>query len=135
MSHRTTSTHRNGDYGRLAEQAAADWLTARGYIIRERNWSPRHGHVEVDVIAQRDNVIAFVEVKARSSGFLDPVEAVTPLKIRHLVRAANAYLLSLPDHEADALEARFDIMAVGGNTGSWNIEHIPDAFIPPLSAR
>lgn len=119
----------------MAEQAAADWLVAHGYIIRERNWSPRHGHVELDIIAQKDDVIAFVEIKARTSDFMDPVEVVTPRKISNLVRASNAYLLALPAAEADMLQARFDIMAISGALGSWEIEYIQDAFLPPLTAR
>lgn len=119
----------------MAEQAAAEMLLTRGYTIRERNWCPGRGHLEIDIIAQKEMTLAFVEVKARTSDFIDPVQAVTPAKIKKIVRAANVYMLSLPAHEADALMPRFDIMAVAGTPPLWDIEHIPDAFIPPLSAR
>lgn len=125
---------RNREYGEKAEQAACDWLTARGYDIRERNWSPRRGHKEIDIIVQQGNVIAFVEVKARTSDFMDPVEAVTSQKISRIVRAANSYLLLLPEEVGDAVEARFDIMAISGDDPDWQIEHIEDAFFAPLSS-
>lgn len=129
----TRRERRNKEYGLHAEQAAASWLACHGYIIRERNWSPRRGHKEIDIIAQRDDLLVFVEVKARSSVFIDPVSAVTPQKINKIVRAANSYLMLLPDAEADALGVRFDIVAMSGQEPDWEIDHIPDAFFPPLT--
>ena len=114
----------NQEYGRMAEQAAADYLVSKGFVIRHRNWSPPSGHV--------GTLFAFVEVKARSGTFTDPMAAVSPRKITLLTRAANAYLHTLQGPEADMAEARFDVIAVSGNAPLWNIEHIPDAFVPPI---
>lgn len=122
----------NQEYGRMAEQAAADYLVSKGFVIRHRNWSPPSGHVEIDIVAQRGTLFAFVEVKARSGTFTDPMAAVSPRKITLLTRAANAYLHTLQGPEADMAEARFDVIAVSGNAPPWNIEHIPDAFVPPI---
>lgn len=114
--------------GKEAEQYAADWLLTEGYTIRERNWRPRHSHeLEVDIIAQQDNIIAFVEVKARSDRDSDPADAVTEKKMNNMIRAARIYLTL--DNRED-LEYRFDIIAVSGRPGAFTLEHYPDAFMP-----
>lgn len=123
----------NNEYGREAESAVAQWLLRQGYMIREVNWRPMHGHLEVDIIAQLDSELVFVEVKARTSDFIDPVAAVDRRKMQRLTRAANAYLLSLPQAEASALCCRFDIVAVEGKPGEWVFDHLPDAFLPPMA--
>ncbi|MEZ3591571.1 MAG: YraN family protein [Muribaculaceae bacterium] len=112
--------------GHWGENAAHDYLTAAGYAIMERNW--RLGHLEVDIIASRGNRIIFVEVKTRSTTLTDPAEAVNKAKQSRIARAADAYIrrYDIP------LEAQFDIVTVIGNETSHTIEHIPDAFLPPL---
>lgn len=117
------------EWGRKAEEIAAEYLAGQGYVVRERNWRPRGAHVEVDIISQKDDTIIFVEVKARSGEYDDPADAVDERKIRLLVRAAESYLRMLPDD----FEYRFDIITVSGNASSWTLDHIPDAFLPPLS--
>ena len=117
------------EWGQKAEDIAAEYLSAQGYVVRERNWSPRGAHVELDIISQSDNTIIFVEVKARSGNYEDPADAVDERKIRRIARAADAYLRLLPDD----FEYRFDIITVSGNASFWTLDHIPDAFLPPLS--
>ena len=117
----------HNDFGQISEDRAAAYLMARGYTIRDRNW--RVGHKEIDIIAQKDGVIAIVEVKARKSDrYGDAIEAVTDQKIHHLVSAAHAYVRY---HRID-LPIRFDIITVVGTEPPYKIEHIPDAFYPPL---
>lgn len=118
------------DFGREAETAVAYWLRARGYTVREQNWRPPASHKEVDIIAERDAMIAFVEVKARAADGPDPAEAVDMNKIRFLTRAADSYLRMQPRD----YDCRFDIACVTRRPdGTLDIEHLPDAFIPPLS--
>lgn len=117
----------HNEFGQICEDRAAAHLMARGYIIRDRNW--RVGHKEIDIIAQKDGVIAFVEVKARKSDrYGDAIEAVTDQKIRHLVSAAHAYVRY---HRID-LPIRFDIISITGEPGQQKVEHIEEAFYPPL---
>lgn len=118
-------------WGKEAEQIAADYLAAQGYVIRERNWSPKNSHLEVDIISQHEDTIIFIEVKARAAGGIDPADAVDDKKIRCLVRAANIYLHMQPYD----FFWRFDIITVTGETGNYEIDHIPDAFLPPLTTR
>lgn len=120
----------HNEWGQQAERIASEYLLKNGYIIREQNWRPKNGHVEVDIISQKDNFIIFVEVKARKNSDYDPLDAVTDKKIKKLVRAASAYLNSM---EYD-FEYRFDVIAVTGKPEDYVLEHIEDAFLPPLSA-
>ena len=119
----------HNEWGKIAEQIAAEHLIKQGYVVRERNWQPMHGHVEIDIISQKDNVLIFIEVKARQSEDYDPADAVDDKKIRKLVRAAESYLRS---QEYD-FEYRFDIITVTGNEQHHILDHIEDAFLPPLS--
>lgn len=86
--------------GRWGENKAADFLAEKGYIIIERNFRCRYG--EVDIIAEYDGVIHFVEVKTRSSEMYgNPLEAITYDKINHIMRTAQYYIYinSLEKHE------------------------------------
>lgn len=118
--------------GAEAEQRAAEHLLLEGYTLRERNWRPGNSHLEVDIIAQTGRTIVFVEVKARADGDTDPADAVDGRKMRRLVRAAAAYLAQQPE---DDLEYRFDIITVSGSGPEARLDHIPDAFLPPLGTR
>ncbi len=117
------------EWGKEAEQIAADYLVSRGYVVRERNWRPAHSHLEVDIITQYQDSIVFVEVKARGPKSEDPLDAVDEKKIRRLVRAANAYLNTLRYD----FQYRFDIITIDGTPESYKLDHIEDAFLPPLS--
>lgn len=119
------------DWGQAAEQLASEYLISQGYTIRERNWRPKGTHLEVDIITQADDVIVFVEVKARTRDDVDPAEAVDRKKVMRLVRAADIYLRSLPYD----FEYRFDIITVSGSFTSYELDHIQDAFLPPLTTR
>lgn len=114
------------DIGKWGEDLACQLLVSQGYAIVERNW--KMNHLEVDIIASKDNMMVFVEVKTRRAADTDPVEAVNRRKRQRTIGAADVYLRSHPF----ALEYRFDIISVTGEPGQVQIEHIPDAFFPPL---
>jgi putative endonuclease len=118
----------HNELGAWGEKVAREYLIVKGYTIVEKD--TRRGHFEVDVIALKDNRIIFVEVKTRTSGSFDPLDAITPQKIRNICRAANSYVRIYNYHH----EVQFDVIAiVGSPDGGYEIEHIPDAFQPPLS--
>jgi putative endonuclease len=109
-----------GDKG---EKTAVDFLKNKGYEILHTNW--RNGKYELDIVARLDEELVIVEVKTRSQNSLvTPEGAVDRKKIRHIVAAANKYV-NLFDVD---LNVRFDIIAITGK----EIEHIEDAFYPPL---
>lgn len=117
----------HNDTGKMGEQAAVDMLTAKGYAIVDRNW--RCGRLEIDIVAQRGPRLAIVEVKTRTDAAQnDPVDAVDRRKQLAMVRAGVAYAraFNLPH------ELQFDIIGVSGEPGNFKIEHIEDAFPPPL---
>ena len=76
--------------GKLGEDAAAEYLIKKGYIIRERNW--RLEHLEIDIIAEKGNTIFIVEVKTSTRSMLNAAIAVDRNKQLHLLQAANAYI-------------------------------------------
>ena len=94
--------------GKLGEDLAASYLEKKGYQILERNFKIRVG--EVDIVAVDNDVVVFVEVKARSGvGFGIPAEAVTVRKQQQISKAALAYI---NNHSLQDCDARFDVVSV-----------------------
>lgn len=118
-------------WGKVAEKIVNDWLVAKGYTVRETNWRPSISKSEIDIIAQTGDTIAFVEVKARRDKDLDPADAITPEKMKKVVRGANTYLQTL-EHD---FFYRFDVATVSGNPDDYTIDYLEDAFLPPLLTR
>lgn len=93
--------------GSEGEQMAAAYFTAKGYTILHRNW--RFSHWEVDIIAVKETVLHFIEVKTRRSRtFGLPEDAVDRKKIRNLVNAAEEYLFQNPGWK----RIQFDILSI-----------------------
>jgi putative endonuclease len=80
---------------------------------------------EIDIIAKKGDILAIVEVKSRSSDYMQSIaETVTEKKIKLMVMAADHYIIS---KDLD-VEARFDIITVHKNGLNFNIEHLENAF-------
>lgn len=123
----------HNELGKLGEELAVEFLRKEGYEILETNWTFQKA--EVDIIAKKENTLAIVEVKTRSSlDFGLPQDFVKPKKIQLLVKAVNEYVVS---KNLD-IEVRFDIIAItasvqpsvsGHKDGkTYVIEHLEDAF-------
>jgi len=96
------------ELGRIGEAHAARYLASRGYRIRERNFRAAAG--EVDIVAEHDGLLAFIEVKARSSErFGGPSESVTSWKRARIAQVADAYIAAREGRER---AMRFDIVEV-----------------------
>ena len=111
--------------GRLGEDAACDELARQGFDIVYRNWRVREG--EIDVIARREDLLVFAEVKSRTgTAFGDPEESVTPAKARRLRSLAARYLADSPGYG----QVQFDVFAVmlDASGAVLQLRHIPDAF-------
>jgi len=110
--------------GKKGEDIAAEYLCAKGYQIVERNY--KYGRNEIDLIAVKDKMLLFVEVKTRTSityGY--PEKAVNRQKAANIKKAAGFYMEQVPEYPL----VRFDIVAVVAMPdGSHEIEHIEDAF-------
>ena len=114
----------HNDLGNFGEELAVAFLEKNGYTILDTNWTFQKA--EVDIIAQKENVLAVVEVKTRSSiDFGLPQDFVKPKKIQLLVKAINEYVIS---NEMD-VEVRFDIIAIHKKGEKFEIDHIIDAFL------
>src|SRR5690242_17460601 len=110
--------------GDEAEALAVEHLLANGYVIRARNFLARGG--ELDVVAEKDDTLCFVEVRMRSSAaWGDPSQTVSGVKQRRVVRAAMQFL-QRTGYEDRML--RFDVISVVGRGQGAKIEHIPNAF-------
>jgi putative endonuclease len=113
----------HNELGRKGESLAVDFLQKNGYEILETNWVFQKA--EIDIIAQKDTILAIVEVKTRTSAdFGLPQDFVKGKKIQNLVKAVDQYMI---ENDLD-LEVRFDIIGIVLNNHETTIEHLEDAF-------
>lgn len=110
------------DEGNKGEDIAAEYLKDNGFVIIERNFRIRGG--EIDIIATKDNILVFVEVKTRTSTqFGTGFEAITPWKLKALIKASQFFKMShknLPD------QMRIDAISVllTRDDSLKNLEHM-----------
>ena len=115
------------ELGTWGEERAAKYLRGKGYTIVERNFRCRSG--EIDIIARRGGIIAFVEVKLRrDADFAEAREFVTAAKQRRVILTAEYWLASHPTE----LLPRFDVIEIYApyeeRTLFPKINHLEDAF-------
>jgi putative endonuclease len=112
----------NQKIGRWGEQAAANYLSAKGYELIARNVRTPYG--EIDLIAQKDGFTIFVEVKTRTSKSFGPPEiAVTPRKQQHMLACAEYYA---QQNEIDYWQ--IDVIAVEEVNGKTEVVHFENAI-------
>ncbi len=115
------------EFGRAAEEAAARRLAQEGWRLLARN--VRVGRGELDIIARRGPVLAFVEVKARRTRTCGtPEDAVHPRKRRQIARLAELWMAARPWALRGVAEIRFDIVAVDASRLPVEVRHLPAAF-------
>ncbi len=113
----------HNELGKKGEKLAVNYLLKKGYEIIERNY--RFDKAEVDIIAKKDEILAIVEVKTRSTtDFGNPQDFVKPKQIQRLVKAVDEYVTV----NALDVEVRFDIIAIVKKGKTYDIEHLEDAF-------
>ncbi len=113
----------HNELGKKGEQLAVDFLLKNNYEIIERNY--RFDKAEVDIIAQKNDILAIVEVKTRSTtDFGNPQDFVKPKQIQNLVKAVDEYI---KENDLD-IEVRFDIIAIVKEKNKFEIEHLENAF-------
>lgn len=108
--------------GARYEDLAAEYLRRAGYAILERNFRSRYG--EIDIIAERNGVTVYVEVKYRSGGQCgDPMEAVDRRKQQRIARTAlyHRFVREYPEDQP----CRFDVIGI---LGGGSVRHIENAF-------
>ncbi len=118
-----TPEKRLGEWGEVEAQR---YLEAMGYVFVERNYRAPEG--EIDLVMQDGDIVAFVEVKTRSSNkFGSPEESVSKVKRQRLQRAAWAFL---QEHEMLDASWRIDVVAIEANPNRTiqRLDHYPGAF-------
>lgn len=114
----------HNELGKQGEELAVAHLLQKGYEIVARNFTFQKA--EVDIIARKDDILAVVEVKTRSTpDFGDPQDFVKQKQIRQLVKAIDHFVT---EHDLD-VEVRFDIIGIIKNKAGTRIEHLEDAFL------
>jgi putative endonuclease len=122
------TTNRNLTTGREGENSARRYLITKGYNILHTNW--RQKRYEVDIVAEGNGQLVFVEVKTRDKNCLrPPATAVNRAKIARITAAADAYVRN---YDVDK-SVRFDVITVLQGSNSFKIDHIESAFYPPLT--
>lgn len=111
------------EFGKFAEDVTAQYYIKNGCTILERNW--RLGKTEIDIIAQNQDTLIVIEVKARSGNDEEAISSVTTDKRKRMIKAADAYLKKLQGN----LDYRFDVVALTGNIKSYTMEVFEDAFV------
>jgi putative endonuclease len=101
------------EIGREGEKLAELYLAQRGYTMLYRNW--RYGRYEVDLIATKNDMLRFIEVKYRStSQYGQPEEAVNKKKIRDLMQAIDQFLYLNPQYN----DFRLDVLSITQHAGN-----------------
>ncbi|WP_422106885.1 YraN family protein [Winogradskyella sp.] len=113
----------HNDLGKKGEQLAVNFLLENKYTIVERNY--RFDKAEIDIIAKKNDVLAIVEVKTRSTtDFGNPQDFVKPKQIKNIVKVVDQYVI---ENNLD-VEVRFDIIAIVKKPGRFEIEHLENAY-------
>jgi putative endonuclease len=111
------------DLGRKGESLAKTFLEGLGYEILDENWT--HGKAGIDLIAYKDKVIVFAEVKTRTGNRFGEPEDFADNRKQKLLAAADEYIY-LIDHKGDV---RFDIISVlFDKNAQYTLKHTQDAF-------
>ncbi len=114
---------KHNEFGKKGEQLAEEYLRNKGYSIREKNY--RYLKAEVDIIAQKGDVLAIVEVRSRSTNFIENIQdTVTKKKIQLQILAADYYVTHF---ELD-VEVQFDIITIRKEKNNFIINHIENAY-------
>ena len=112
--------HVKNELGNLGEQIATEYIKKMGYKIIKRNFYCKQG--EIDIIAQDNQEIVFIEVKTRSNMFFGrPSEAVNKVKLKHMCKAAKYYL-----YKSNCCNniVRFDVVEVLVKDGKFSVNYI-----------
>ena len=113
----------HNEKGKFGEKLAQEYLINNGYKILQTNWRVRR--YEVDIIAQKNDILVFCEVKYRTSNlFGEPETFVSKQKQKNIINAATSYVEQICWQG----ESRFDIISILEENKTIKINHIEDAY-------
>lgn len=114
----------HNEFGKDCEEKAIAWLVQNGFRILHRNW--RFLHYEIDVIAKKDDMLHFIEVKARKkSKYGYPENSVGKKKFKDLQRAADGFLSIYPGYKW----IQYDILSITFDNGCEEYFFIKDVYL------
>lgn len=120
----TNQTDKRKELGKSGEQLAREYLRKKGYKILEHNYRTRYG--EIDIIAQQDSSIVFIEVRTkRTPKFGPPQLSITKFKRNQITKSALAYI---KENAISDQSCRFDVVAITFESSGTKIDHIENAF-------
>lgn len=114
------------ELGHKGEQLVARYLERDGFTVRALNYSRKTG--EIDVIAQKNELIVFVEVKVRQTHYFHLSSVIDHVKQQKIIKTAQVYSAynQLSEHVL-----RFDVALLQHNKDTYDITYIPNAFTAP----
>jgi len=116
--------------GKKGEELARIYLGQNGFTVLHVHW--QHGHKELDIVAERGQMLHVVEVRSRTEPYLvEPSQTVQYAKQRNVIAAARAYIYKYKVEK----EVQFDIVSVVYGEQDTDIEYIPNAFYPYYRKR
>lgn len=123
MLHDSKKQTRSSLLGRAGEQAVGKKLSLEGFSILHYNFRSRGG--EIDVIAQKKNLICFIEVKVRTTDYFNSSHLITPSKQHKIIYTARLFCLK---NKLSNSILRFDVALVKPQNDNFEITYIPNAF-------
>jgi len=116
------------DIGSKGEKLAAEFLVLHNYEIIATNFFSPYG--EIDIIALKDEILVFIEVKTRSSNLDSALNSISISKRKKISRTAALFLAK--NQEYEDMFTRFDVIAILLNKDHTFLKHIKEAFITTL---
>lgn len=118
----------HNELGHRGEEEARRFLLKNGYRIVAQNW--RYRGYEIDIVAETDDWIVFVEVKTRSSDeFGNPEDFINNRRIKRLTRGGHHFVMK----NNISKDWRFDVIAIlWDEHGNFSLKHFDDAFLPNM---
>lgn len=113
----------NKQFGNICEEYTCDYLIKNGFKILAKNYTQKLG--EIDIIASKNNLISFVEVKARKNNYFNLSEVITKSKQRKIILTAKYFLLT--NRIQDKI-CRFDVALLHQNENDFNLQYFENAF-------
>ncbi len=112
--------------GKKGEEIIASALAKEGFRIREMNYETRYG--EIDIIASKEDLLVFVEVKARKTQYFNLSQVISYPKQKKIIKTAFDYITKRPLRDCSY---RFDVALLENSKGSYTITYIKNAFTAP----
>ena len=115
----------HNQFGDFGETLAVQFLENKGYKILATKY--HFQSAEIDIIAQKDKIVAVIEVKTRKSNYFgEPEEFINRTKQKLIIKAANAFVIKNNIND----EVQFDVISIIYNDSKQQINHIENAFYP-----